>query len=72
MKCPYCGNDMRKGYIHDASQPVQWIPDGVKSSFIRGGLAKGAIQLGEASFWSESKATAFYCPSCKVVIIPAK
>ncbi len=72
MNCPYCEIKMRRGYIHNPSQPVQWIPEGAKSSNWRGGLAKGAIQLGEDSFWFESKVTAFLCPSCNAVIIPAK
>ena len=72
MKCPYCEQEMRSGYVHNQGQPVQWIPDGVRASVWRGGLANGAVQLGEDSFWFDSKADAFYCPSCEVVIIPAK
>jgi len=71
MKCPYCEQEMRCGYIHNQTQPVQWIPKGVKSSVWRGGLAKGAAQLGEDSFWFDSTAQAFYCTACKIVIISA-
>ena len=72
MKCPYCKTEMRSGYVHNPGQPVQWIPDGQRPSPWRNGFARNAVQLGEASFWRESKATTFYCPSCDIVIIPAK
>ncbi len=72
MNCPYCKNGMLSGYIHNAGQPVQWIPGNEKPSPWRGGLAKRAVQLGEWGFWRESKVTAFYCPNCEAVIIPAK
>ena len=72
MKCPYCENGMLCGYIPNAVQPVQWIPKDEKPSPWRGGLAKRAVQLGKKSFLRESKASAFYCPNCEVVIIPAK
>ena len=72
MKCPYCENGMLNGYIHNPSQPIQWIPKEEKPSMWRGGVAKRAVRLGEWGLLRESKVTAFYCPNCEVVIIPAK
>lgn len=72
MKCPYCNNEMKAGYLHDASQPVQWIPDGKKPSVWKSGLADGAVQLGDGSLWKNYRAAAFYCPKCKIVIAKAK
>lgn len=72
MNCPYCKQELWSGYIHNSGQPVQWIPNGTKPSIWRGGLAKRSVPLSDYSFFRESKANAYYCPSCKVVIIPAE
>lgn len=72
MNCPYCKNELLGGYIHNQTQPVQWIPNDAKPSIWRGGLAERSVQIGKYSIWRESKANAYYCPSCKVVIIPAE
>lgn len=74
MKCPYCGTEMQKGYLHDHSQPVQWIPEGKKPSAWKGVPAKEGITLGEGSLWDWDgyRADAFYCPTCKIVIASVK
>ena len=72
MKCPYCEREMRKGYLHCSDQPVQWIPEGVKPSIWKTGLAEGAVELGDSSFWSGYRADSFYCAACKFVVVPVK
>lgn len=72
MKCPYCGREMRKGYFHASDQPIQWIPEGTKPSIWKMGVAEGAVQMGDESFWKGYRADAFYCAACKTVIIPVK
>ena len=72
MKCPYCEKTMRAGYFIDGSQPIQWIPEGTKPALLKGCLADGAVQLGDGSYWKTWRATAYYCPACKMVIAPVK
>ena len=70
MKCPYCGREMRKGYIIDREAPVQWIPENQKPPLFKGSLADGAVQLGGGSYWKNFKADAYYCAVCNFVIVP--
>ncbi len=70
MKCPYCERTMKRGYMIDRSQPIQWIPEDSKPSIWKTGVAEGAVVLGDGGFWQTYKATAYYCPSCKMVIAP--
>ena len=72
MKCPYCGKEMKKGYMTGGSQPVQWIPEGKKPSIWKGVAAKDGVELGYGDLWDGFKADAFYCQACKVVIVPEK
>lgn len=70
MNCPYCVKEMRKGFVRNADQPIQWIPESSKPSIWKTGIAEGAVVLGEESFWKGYCADAYYCPQCKFVIIP--
>ena len=72
MKCPVCQRETRKGYMIDRESPVQWIPEGQKPPLFKGSLADGAIELGGGSYWKNYKADAFYCPSCRFVILPTE
>jgi len=72
MKCPACQREMRKGYFIDREAPIQWIPEGSKPSIWKTGIAEGAVTLGSGSYWKNYRATAYYCPTCKVVIAPVK
>lgn len=70
MNCPHCGAEMKKGYLYNASQPVQWIPEGKKRPFWTHQLAADAIELGEGDWWDGYQADAYFCFPCKMVIIP--
>lgn len=72
MKCPHCEREMKKGYFRHVDQPVQWIPEGSKPSIWKTGVAEGAVVIGKESFWKGYRADAFYCPACKIVIVPVK
>ncbi len=72
MKCPYCEREIRKGYLNNTDQPIQWIPEGAKPSIWKTGVAKAAVVLSEEPFWTGYRADAYYCPACKVVILPVK
>ena len=70
MKCPACQREMQKGYLHNAGQPVQWIPEDSKPSLWKTGVANGAVVLDNDFLWRGYRADAFYCPACKMVIAP--
>ena len=72
VKCPSCAREMRKGYFIDGESPIQWIPEGSKPALFKTGVADGAVVLGDGSYWKSYRATAYYCPICKMVIVPAK
>ena len=66
MKCPYCGNEMRQGYIRgngvwlffsNEHRPIQFI-----------NRKQGDIILNKP-FWDYDRLTAFCCEGCKNVII---
>ncbi len=70
MKCPRCERNMEKGYFSNDTQAVQWIPEGEKPSLWKAGIAKGAVVLSKGGYWTGYRADAYYCPDCKMVILP--
>ena len=75
MKCPYCQKEMQRGYIPNGSQPVQWIPDNERPSFLSFSVAEQGVPLVNQFKPLKAngyKAEAHYCPDCKVVIAPTK
>lgn len=75
MKCPYCGKEMAVGYIHNHSQPVQWLPNGAMPSRITWTIADNGVPLkNKYKFFKENGyiAEAFYCKDCRIVIAPAE
>ena len=72
MKCPCCEREMRKGYLRNTDQPVQWIPEDKKPSIWKTGVADSAVVLSGESSWKGYRADACYCSHCKMVIIPVK
>lgn len=75
MKCPYCQEEMRLGYIPNWAQPVQWIPEGERPSMLSFSTAKMGIPLVNQFRPLTAygyRAEAHYCPGCRLVIAPAK
>jgi len=73
MNCPVCKMEMQKGFFADKQVPVQWIPEGGKYPTFKGGKAKDSIVFGDgALFWGGYKAEAWYCPCCRMAIVPGK
>ncbi len=72
MKCPYCGKEMKEGYIPAFNRAVQWIPKGehVPLTFFQ--KAKGSIRLSKNPKLALEKALSYYCEKCKTVITPVK
>ena len=72
MECPYCKKEMKQGFMYNAFQPMQWIPEDGKPSVFRFRGAKGGVNLchlptGPAIINGYS-AEAYYCADCKVVL----
>ena len=73
MKCPYCQQKMRPGYLQNSTQPVQWIPEGSKPSMWKGQPAKYGVPFGGGNcIWKGYTAEAHYCAACGVVIAKVK
>lgn len=75
MKCPYCNEEMQAGFIPNGGQPVQWIPDGERPSFLSFSIAEKGVPL--ISKFSPLKANGYraeahLCLKCKIVIAPVK
>lgn len=67
MKCPYCNEDMEKGYISqtDFRFPLEWYP-------AKGGTGFWANKKGNVKLTASLKggsAIAFRCAQCKKIII---
>ncbi|HAZ36522.1 MAG TPA: hypothetical protein DCY71_01550 [Clostridiaceae bacterium] len=73
MRCPYCNQEMDKGFIHNPKHVVSWYPEGSKVSFwsyYDPDYDTEAIRLtSSGSVWEVSVATAHICKRCKKVII---
>ena len=68
MKCPYCDNEMQKGYIQ-CRDGVYWTPIKQWVSALSS-MAKGAIAIGtDDKLMPKSSAEAYHCETCKKVII---
>lgn len=64
MKCPYCNNEMSKGYIQ-CRDGVTWTP---KKQWVAAlsSLGAGAVNLGyNADLSGNSTAEAYHCDKCK-------
>ena len=75
MKCPYCQEEMQRGYIPNGGQPVQWIPNGERPSVLSFSIAEQGVPLINQFKPLKAngyKAEAHYCSNCKVIIAPTK
>ena len=66
MKCPFCGDEMRSGYLQ-STKPIYWSeekPSVIIYSDVK--ISKG--------FWAGCHAPADYCSRCKKIItsVPEK
>ena len=73
MRCPYCQEEMRPGYIPNGEQPVQWIPNGERPSHISFSVAETGVALINQFKPLQAngyRAEAHYCPKCGIAIAP--
>lgn len=71
MKCPYCGKEMKLGYIQ-SPRPISWLPQQLKWFTKSGFTENGAIILSEGKLFSAPCVFAYNCSTCKAVIIDYK
>lgn len=60
--CPYCGKEMEAGRIPSGKGRVYWMnrsEDNVKR-----------IPLSEVPLWEAAEAEAYYCPDCRIILMP--
>ena len=71
MKCPYCSREMTSGYIYNANQPLQWIPEGKKPSWLSYTATDYGVKLNNNFSMFKMggyTAEAFYCDACHIVL----
>ena len=68
MICPYCNNEMEKGFIQ-RPQEIAWHKGEKKHLFGRAEFHDGSVVLSELSFMKGSAVTAYLCRSCQKVLI---
>lgn len=72
MICPYCNIDMKKGQIESDEGYVRWQPVLRNRSVIRNSLRRDyedTVYFGEGSWSKGGRAEAYYCSSCKTMIV---
>ncbi len=68
MKCPYCHNDLIKGFIY-SPRTLSWTTAKLKS-FSESFLTKeGNIVLSETGLLHPARVIAYHCSSCRKLII---
>ena len=72
MICPYCGKEMKKGYIPAAKMALMWIPESDKVPVTIFSKTKTGVNLTDVPIWKMQKATSFYCTDCRVVVTPVE
>ncbi len=69
MRCPFCQDEMKSGYMHNGRQPLEWVPaDKKPTAFADRYSPDGVPLINDRRFWSGYRAEAFYCPACHIVI----
>lgn len=75
MKCPYCQEEMKQGYIPNGQQPVQWIPEGERGTLLSFSVAQKGVSLFNQFKPLKAngyKAEAHYCSKCKIILAKTK
>lgn len=67
--CPYCGKEMRDGVIPAYRNHVEWMGRGEDGIIGSGVDDENSVMLVKAGMFG-GNTPAYYCESCKAVIIP--
>ena len=68
--CPYCGKEMRDGAIPAYRNHIEWMRRGEDGMLGSGADGKNSVTLVKAGLFGNDQTPAYYCESCKVVIVP--
>lgn len=66
MECPYCYNNMEKGFISGVRDDIKWIEESRNKGAFVSMFQKG-IKLTDA--WISNQLETYYCVDCKKMII---
>jgi len=66
MNCPYCNNEMQKGYINSTFALARWYADGEKPGL--NPLSSG-IRLSDNPAHKKQVIDAYHCGGCGKVVI---
>lgn len=69
MKCPYCGSEMKEGYVFSYKDGAISFGTEVPGLFAKNDKAEGYINLGEFKLGSKSTVKANACEVCKKIVI---
>ncbi len=69
MDCPYCNNEMKAGSI-DVHDTLSWSPEGEsRKGLTKYSIATGGIVLANYPMLFAASKEAYYCQSCKKIIM---
>lgn len=69
VKCPYCQQEMEKGYIYNGKEDTVWTPENSKQSYLINFPHENQIMLSKRKFLSFNKIKVYRCPLCKIQVI---
>jgi len=73
IQCPYCGRDMKKGFIEaDGRNTVLWVEENRKRSFASKMNVSDCIILENETFFRKARVASNYCDNCNKIIIDVK
>ena len=72
MNCPKCNQTMKLGFLPVYKGRLYWAPESEKVPLIINIMPKGSIVLSDYTLSLPLKAEAYYCPTCKMVIMHEK
>ena len=73
MKCPVCHQEVQEGYIPTNRPPLYFVPnDGGTRGLSVFSYGQNTIPLTRVPRFRCEKAEGFYCPNCKIVVLPVK
>ena len=67
MECPYCHENMLKGYISALRDPLKWI----EKSRNKGAFISQFQRRIKLTAWPQNQIKTFYCENCKKMIFDA-
>ena len=72
MECPYCSEELKKGFIKTYGENIAWTPDGEVHPRIRWERSKNSVEIAHFNVLNGACSEAYYCPKCRCVIIKIK